>query len=91
VGRQLVITSFARFQKVGGQSDFQRRRKLVGKSASKLVSGESCRHLKCNERLVRDQEVGGSNPLAPTKSFNNLQAIGVKTAHPVAHPKRVAW
>ena len=22
--------------------------------------------------LVRDQEVGGSNPLAPTKSFNNL-------------------
>jgi hypothetical protein len=26
------------------------------------------------ERLVRDQEVGGSNPLAPTNSFNNLQA-----------------
>src|SRR5208337_1325479 len=28
------------------------------------------------ERLVRDQEVGGSNPLAPTTSFkfNNLQA-----------------
>ena len=25
------------------------------------------------ERLVRDQEAGGSNPLAPTNSFNNLQ------------------
>ena len=25
------------------------------------------------ERLVRDQEVGGSNPLAPTKSLNNLR------------------
>jgi hypothetical protein len=26
------------------------------------------------ERLVRDQEVGGSNPLAPTKFiFNNLR------------------
>jgi hypothetical protein len=24
------------------------------------------------ERLVRDQEVGGSNPLAPTNSFNKL-------------------
>jgi hypothetical protein len=24
--------------------------------------------------LVRDQEVGGSNPLAPTNSFNKLQA-----------------
>jgi hypothetical protein len=24
--------------------------------------------------LIRDQEVGGSNPLAPTNSFNNLQA-----------------
>ena len=27
------------------------------------------------ERLVRDQEVGGSNPLAPTNSFNNLQGL----------------
>ena len=26
------------------------------------------------ERLVRDQEVGGSNPLAPTIPFNNLQS-----------------
>jgi hypothetical protein len=40
------------------------------------------------ERLVRDQEAGGSNPLAPTISFNNLPAAGAKTAHPVA---RVAW
>ena len=43
------------------------------------------------ERLVRDQEAGGSNPLAPTNSFNNLQAVGAKTAHPFAHPHRVAW
>jgi hypothetical protein len=28
------------------------------------------------ERLVRDQEVGGSNPLAPTKTpFNNLRLV----------------
>ena len=27
------------------------------------------------ERLVRDQEVGGSNPLAPTNPFNNLQVF----------------
>src|ERR1041385_4897255 len=38
------------------------------------------------ERLVRDQEVGGSNPLAPTNSFNNLQAVAWQTAHPTAHP-----
>ena len=25
------------------------------------------------ERLVRDQEVGGSNPLAPTNLFNNYK------------------
>ena len=43
------------------------------------------------ERLVRDQEAGGSNPLAPTIFFNYLQAVGAKTAHPVAHPHRVAW
>ena len=36
--------------------------------------------------LVRDQEVGGSNQLAPTKSLNNLQAADPKTAHPFAHP-----
>ena len=34
-------------------------------------------------RLIRDQEVGGSNPLAPTKSFNNLQAAATKTTHPI--------
>ena len=28
---------------------------------------------------VRDQEVGGSNPLAPTKSFNNLQGLDDET------------
>src|ERR1700676_5238911 len=38
------------------------------------------------ERLVRDQEAGGSNPLAPTNSFNNLQAVAWQTAHPTAHP-----
>jgi hypothetical protein len=32
--------------------------------------------------MVRDQEVGGSNPLAPTNSFNNLQTTFAKTAHP---------
>ncbi len=26
------------------------------------------------ERLVRDQEAGGSNPLAPTNSVNQLEA-----------------
>jgi hypothetical protein len=34
--------------------------------------------------LVRDQEAGGSNPLAPTNSFNNLQMLARQTAHPVA-------
>src|SRR5579883_498236 len=38
------------------------------------------------ERLVRDQEVGGSNPLAPTNSFNNLQGLDDQTTHPTAHP-----
>ncbi len=28
------------------------------------------------ERLVRDQEVGGSNPLAPTTFFNHLRDLG---------------
>ena len=27
------------------------------------------------EHLVRDQGVGGSNPLSPTNSFNRLQSI----------------
>src|SRR5579863_6431823 len=36
------------------------------------------------ERLVRDQEAGGSNPLAPTNSFKNLQVVAGQTAHPVA-------
>ena len=31
------------------------------------------------ERLVRDQEVGGSNPLAPTKLLNELAVILVVT------------
>src|SRR5580698_2945070 len=38
------------------------------------------------ERLVRDQEAGGSNPLAPTNPFNNLQVLAGQTAHPTAHP-----
>jgi hypothetical protein len=36
--------------------------------------------------LVRDQEAGGSNPLAPTNSFNNLQGLDGQTTHPTAHP-----
>ena len=39
-------------------------------------------------RLVRDQEVGGSNPLAPTIFFNNLQVVIGRNAHPFAHPLR---
>jgi len=38
--------------------------------------------------MVRDQEVGGSNPLAPTNPFNNLQAMNGRNAHPFAHPLR---
>jgi hypothetical protein len=30
--------------------------------------------------IVRDQEAGGSNPLAPTNSFNNLQVVAEQTA-----------
>ena len=30
------------------------------------------------ERLVRDQEAGGSNPLAPTKSLKNLGAQALR-------------
>src|SRR5437667_11569603 len=39
------------------------------------------RHLDVLYRLLRDQEVGGSNPLAPTTSFraNNLQQRKVPT------------
>src|SRR6266566_9696238 len=45
---------------------------------SELLSGRSAAWL---ARLVRDQEVGGSNPLAPTTSFraNNLQQRKVPT------------
>jgi hypothetical protein len=37
-----------------------------------LTSGRGSAWL---ERLVRDQEVGGSNPLAPTKHLKHLQAL----------------
>ena len=50
-----------------------------------------CNHGVRESGLVRDQEVGGSNPLAPTNPFNKLQAVEAKTAHPFAHPHRVAW
>src|SRR5579883_618171 len=36
--------------------------------------------------LVRDQEVGGSNPLAPTNPFSTLRGLVDQTAHPTAHP-----
>ena len=38
------------------------------------------------DRLVRDQEVGGSNPLAPTILFNSVQASDAKTALPFTLP-----
>src|SRR5215467_6339534 len=38
--------------------------------------------------MVRDQEVGGSNPLAPTNSLNSLRTISGRNAHPCAHPVR---
>jgi hypothetical protein len=38
------------------------------------------------DRLVRDQEVGGSNPLAPTNLFNSVQASDAKTALPFTIP-----
>ena len=41
-------------------SEVRRFRRLSGRGSAWL------------ERLVRDQEVGGSNPLAPTNSLNNL-------------------
>ena len=37
---------------------------------------------------VRDQEDGGSNPLAPTNSFNHLQGLVDEIAHRFAHPLR---
>jgi hypothetical protein len=42
--------------------------------------------LACFVILVRDQEVGGSNPLAPTNAFNSLRASDSKTAQPFTHP-----
>ena len=33
------------------------------------------------ERLVRDQEAGGSNPLAPTNPFSNLQRVARLRPH----------
>jgi len=32
--------------------------------------------------LVRDQEAGGSNPLAPTNLFDKLRAVAENAAHP---------
>jgi hypothetical protein len=57
------------------------------------VSGRSAAWL---ARLVRDQEVGGSNPLAPTNLFKNLSlsltvsstaivAVFVVTQKPIPH------
>ena len=50
--------------------EFQSYADFVGGLA--IISGRGSAWL---ERLVRDQEVGGSNPLAPTNSFNNLRCI----------------
>ncbi len=39
------------------------------------------------EHLVRDQGVGGSNPLSPTNTFNNLQfwiPVGAPKGAPIA-------
>src|SRR5690242_12574337 len=38
------------------------------------------------ERVVRDQEVGGSHRLPPTNSFNKLQGLDHQTTLPTAHP-----
>src|ERR1700723_2782888 len=45
-----------------------------------------CGRATWGERLIRDQEVEGSNPSAPTNFFNNLQVVVGQTAHPTAHP-----
>ena len=38
------------------------------------------------ERLVRDQEAGGSNPLAPTNPFNNLEGLTKLNSPPICPP-----
>jgi hypothetical protein len=40
--------------------------------------------------LATNQKVGSSNLSGRTIKINNLQAVGEKIAHPVAHPDRVA-
>ncbi len=45
---------------------------LLCKAFSAMTSGRGSAWL---ERLVRDQEVDGSNPFAPTISFNHLHVI----------------
>ena len=42
----------------------------LDRSGSSILSGRSAAWL---ARLVRDQEAGGSNPLAPTILFNTLR------------------
>ena len=39
---------------------------------------------------LHTQEVRGSSPCAPTIVINKLRTFGAKTAHPFAHPDRVA-
>jgi hypothetical protein len=41
--------------------------------------------------MVTNQKVGSSNLSGRTIKINNLHAIDLKTADPVAHPHRVAW
>jgi hypothetical protein len=45
------------------------------RSVKRITIGDSGRGSAWLERLVRDQEVGGSNPLAPTKFLTDLQAL----------------
>jgi hypothetical protein len=48
---------------------------MLGFHGFASVSLQSGRGSAWLERLVRDQEVGGSNPLAPTISFNEIRAF----------------
>ena len=41
-------------------------------------------------RKLRDQEVGGSNPLAPTNSLNRLQAVSGRNVRPFALRQAIA-
>ena len=53
-------------------SQLRRPCKLVGKTGLAVFVGE---WLSLVEHLVRDQGVGGSNPLSPTNFFKQMQVL----------------